>query len=269
MLSLRRRDKGVGDVSAVQTTPFGRGLRHWRRIRGVSQLDLAGAAATTTRHVSYLETGRSRPSEEMVERLSDALAIPLRERNRLLEMAGLAPIYPEGDLATDDLAPFQSVIDRLLASHDPYPGFVVDRHWNVVGANRGAGLFLTDSGQPNTVRLVLEEWAELIENWQEVAVALLDRIAGDLLRFPDDQALLDLHAYVRAALGPAALPQGRATGRVICPRFRIDGHLIRTITVAARFESVADVTLDETRVELIYPQDEWSDRFFRERLTTA
>lgn len=256
-------------MTTTETTPFGRGLRHWRRVRGVSQLELASTAATTTRHVSFLETGRSRPSKEMVDRLGDALTIPLRERNRLLQMAGLAPSYPEGDLETDDLAPFQRVIDRLLASHDPFPGFVVDRHWNLVGTNRGAAAFLGGSAQRNTVRLVLDEWRPLIDNWQEISVALLDRLSGDLMRFPDDEALHQLHAEVRDAIGPAAPPVDRARGRVICPRFRIDGREIRTITVAARFESVADITLDEVRVELIYPEDDVSEAFFREMADTS
>jgi hypothetical protein len=200
----------------------------------------------------------------MVERLGDALNVPLRERNRLLEMAGLAPTYPEGDLAADDLAPFQRVIDRLLVSHDPFPGFVVDRHWNMVDANRGAERFLAGFEERNTVRLVLGGLRPLIENWQEVAVALLDRLSGDLMRFSDDEVLLGLLGEVRGALDAAPVQLDRSTGRVICPRFRIDGALIRTITVAARFESVADVTLDEVRVELVYPEDEASDRFFRD-----
>lgn len=256
-------------MSAVESSPFGRGLRHWRRIRGVSQLELATAAATTTRHVSFLETGRSRPSRRMVERLGDALSVPLRERNRLLEMAGLAPAYPEGDLAAEDLAPFQRVIDRLLASHDPFPGFVVDRHWNMVRANRGAELFLAGFEERNTVQLVLGALRPLIENWQEIAAALLDRLAADLLRFPDDAVLQRLHGEVRTALGAALAPGDTSTGRVICPCFRIDGALIRTITVAARFESVADVTLDEVRVELVYPEDGTSDQFFRDLVTAS
>lgn len=250
-------------MTTVDSSPFGRGLRHWRRIRGVSQLDLAAAAATTTRHVSFLETGRSRPSREMVERLGDALAVPLRERNRLLEMAGLAPTYPEGDLAADDLAPFQLVIDRLLAAHDPFPGFVVNRRWDMVQANGGAQRFLAATEERNTVRLVLSDLRPVIENWADVVAAMVDRLAADLLRFPDDEGLQDLHAQAADAVGPAPARPDRATGRVICPRFCIDGTLVHTITVAARFESVADITLDEVRVELIYPEDEASATFFR------
>ena len=168
-------------MSGTQSTPFGRALRQWRRLRGVSQLALAATAATTTRHVSYLETGRSRPSREMVDRLGDALEVPLRERNRMLELAGLAGVYPEGDLAADDLIPFRRVVDRLLRTHQPYPAFVVDRHWNVVDANRAAQRFLPDARGPNTARLLLDAWRPLIENWDEVAVAVVDRIGWRIL----------------------------------------------------------------------------------------
>ncbi len=199
----------------------------------------------------------------MVDRLADALQIPLRERNRLLEMAGLAATYPQGDLTADDLAPFQRAIDRLLASHEPYPGFVVDRHWNLLAANQGTDRFLAETHERNTVRLVLGPWRPLIENFTEVARALLDRVRADLLRYPDDEELEALHSEVQAALGGTQPPTASSSSRVICPRFRIDGALVRTITVAARFESVADITLDEIRVELVYPEDEPSERFFR------
>jgi transcriptional regulator with XRE-family HTH domain len=262
---LRTHDTSNSEVAMPdgETAPFGRGLRHWRRLRGVSQLDLASKAATTTRHLSFLETGRSRPSRQMVDRLGDALQIPLRERNRLLEMAGLAATYPQGDLTDDDLAPFQRAIDRLLASHEPYPGLVVDRHWNLVAANRGTERFLADTTERNTIRLVLGPWRPLIENFTEVARALLDRVGADLLRYPDDEELQDLHRQVQTELGGWPPTTASSSSRVICPRFRIDGSLVRTITVAARFESVADVTLDEVRVELLYPEDEPSERFFR------
>jgi transcriptional regulator with XRE-family HTH domain len=255
-----------GLVSVVDTSPFGRGLRHWRRIRGVSQLELASSAETTTRHVSFLETGRSRPSREMVDRLGDALTIPLRERNRLLEMAGLPPGYVEGDLESHDLAPFQAVIDRLLAAHDPYPGFVLDRHWNIIQTNRGSELFLANFDARNIIELALGAWRPLIENWTPVATALKERLAADLLRFPYDHILEAHHDQLSDALGPSTGRSEPSTSRVICPHFRFGDTTIRTITIAARFESVADITLDEIRVELTYPEDDTSERFFRDQL---
>ncbi|MEX2562676.1 MAG: helix-turn-helix transcriptional regulator [Nitriliruptoraceae bacterium] len=255
-------------MSAVDTSPFGRGLRHWRRIRGTSQLELAITAATTTRHLSFLETGRSRPSRQMVERLSDALTIPLRERNRLLEMAGLAPTYVEGALDSQDLAPFQAAIDRLLTAHDPYPGFVLDRHWNIIQTNRGSELFLANFDGRNIVDLALGAWRPLIENWSSVTGALTQRLAADFLRFPDDDMLRQLHGRLSDALGSGSRrSEDSTTSRVICPHFNINGITIRTITVAARFESVADVTLDEIRVELTYPEDDIAERYFRQQLT--
>ncbi|MEX2653711.1 MAG: helix-turn-helix transcriptional regulator [Acidimicrobiia bacterium] len=246
----------------MDTTPFGHGLRQWRRIRGVSQLELAARASTTTRHVSYLETGRSRPSRGMVERLGDALAIPLRERNRLLRMAGLAHVYPEGDLSSGDLEPFRRVIDRLLSSHEPFPALVLDRHWNAIQTNTPAERLLAWSDERNLIRLTLGAWRPLTENWDEIISALEDRLVADLLRFPDDPTLIELHDAVRAEVGGRRSPT-LPDSRVICPRFRFGEHVVRTVTVAAHFESTADVTLDETRVELIYAEDAEAERFFR------
>lgn len=210
-------------MSTAQTTPFGSALRHWRRLRGVSQLDLAGAA-TTTRHLSYLETGRSRPSREMVERLADALVIPLRERNRLLEQAGLPSSYPEGELAADDLAAFRSVLDRLLSTHEPYPAFVVDRHWNLVDANTATQRVFPHQPGTNTVRLLIDSLSPLIENWVDVAPALVERLAADLMRNPDDEQLHELHEYAIAALPPSARARNPPPGRVMCPRVQPRRH---------------------------------------------
>jgi transcriptional regulator with XRE-family HTH domain len=258
-------------VGTFETTPFGRALRHWRRLRGLSQLDLAGAAATTTRHLSFLETGRSRPSRAMVDRLAEVLAVPLRERNQLLERAGLTPAYPEGDLEGDDLAAFRTVIDRLLSTHEPYPAFVVDRRWNLVAANAATRRVFPHEPDVNVVCLLVDTLRPLIENWTDVAPVLVERIAADLMRFPDDEGLREVHRHASASLPPGTRGGDRSppSGRVVCPRFRLDGRVVRTITVAARFESAIDVTLDELRVELIYPEDADADRFFHERAAGA
>lgn len=245
------------------TSPFGQALRHWRQRRGLSQLALSGVAATTTRHLSYLETGRSRPTRQMVERLCGALRVPLRERNRLLQLAGLTASYPEGDLSTTDLAPFQRAVDRLLLSHEPYPGIVMDRHWNIVATNQGANALVPQDGPHNAVRLALGPWREMIDNWLEVTQVLLERLEHDLARYPDDEALLAHHAHVEQALAGQRVHAGPPSGRVVCPRFRIEDRLIRTISVVATFESAVDVTLDEVRVELVYPEDAEAEQYFR------
>ncbi len=165
-----------GDAAAVTSlstgSRFGAELQHWRRLRHLSQLGLAVAAETTPRHVSFLETGRSRPSREMVERLGYALELPLRARNSLLEAAGFTGAYAETPLASDDLAPFRQVVERMLAQHDPFPGFVVDRHWNVVQANPAAQGFFDGSEERNVARLTYAgPWRELIHNWPAIAWA--------------------------------------------------------------------------------------------------
>jgi transcriptional regulator with XRE-family HTH domain len=128
----------------AQPSPFGALLRRWRGHRGLSQLALAAQAGTTTRHLSFLETGRSRPSQEMVLRIGQALGIPLREQNRLLEAAGLPPVYPEADLDDADLAPFRAAIEQLLTAHLPYPAIVLDERWNVRMANTACAALFGD-----------------------------------------------------------------------------------------------------------------------------
>jgi transcriptional regulator with XRE-family HTH domain len=147
------RDDAWVSLPASQTTPFGSALRRWRLARGLSQLDLSVASETTSRHVSFLETGKSRPSREMVDRLAQALDLPLRERNVLFRAAGLAQVYSESALESEDLTAFRLVVDRMLESHDPFPAYAVDGHWNIVRANAAAQRFLAATGERNVVRL--------------------------------------------------------------------------------------------------------------------
>src|ERR1700758_1212507 len=117
-------------------------LRSWRRRRSLSQLALALEADVSSRHVSFLETGRARPSREMVLRLAEHLEIPLRERNRLLLAAGYAPLYAERSLSEPEMAPIHQALDRFLRAHEPYPAIVIDRHHNLVSANDALGALL-------------------------------------------------------------------------------------------------------------------------------
>ncbi len=117
-------------ILPIMTSPFGVRLREWRRYRGISQLALAGKVGATPRHISFLETGRSRPSRQMVLRLGEALDASLRERNELLAAAGLPPAYPHPPVSGSRLGPYLAAVRQLLAAHEPYPGMVLDRHWN-------------------------------------------------------------------------------------------------------------------------------------------
>src|ERR671935_1119783 len=115
-------------------------LREWRQRRRMSQLDLGLEAGVSARHVSFIETGRSRPSAEMVLQLAEALSVPLRERNALLLAAGYAPAYGQRGLDEPEMGPVREAIDRLLRGHEPYPAVVVDRHWGMVAGNRAVPL---------------------------------------------------------------------------------------------------------------------------------
>src|SRR6266545_2828079 len=137
-------------ATATVTTPgsltVGPLLRSWRQRRRLSQLDVSARAAISTRHLSFLETGRARPSREMVLHLAEELDVPLRERNTLLVAAGYAPVYQETALHDAEMSAVRETLEQLLASHEPYPALVLDRRWNLVLANRAIGLML--SGVP-------------------------------------------------------------------------------------------------------------------------
>jgi transcriptional regulator with XRE-family HTH domain len=249
-------------------SPFGVRLRRWRRQRGLSQLALAGRVATTARHLSFLETGRSRPSRSMVLRLGEALGVSLRERNHLLAAAGLPGEYPRASLTGAELAPYRAAIERLLRAHEPYPAMVVDWHWTVVLANEAcAALFGDDVVGVNLVDRMLADPAAAagIVNWPEVARAGLARLRGQVDRAPLDEQLRELVALAENAVASLPDPATLPTEPVVCPWFRVGDEVVRTIGMAARFEPATEVTLDELRVELLYPLDAAAERFFRSR----
>ena len=126
---------------STATAPLGTLLRDWRQRRRLSQLDLALEAGVSARHLSFVETGRSKPSREMVLQLAEQLEVPLRERNRLLLAAGFAPAFEERPIDAPEMAPVRDALDRVLTGHEPYPAVVVDRWWNLVAANRSIALF--------------------------------------------------------------------------------------------------------------------------------
>ncbi len=252
-------------VMTTTLSPFGRELRYWRKQRGFSQLELAAQAGTTSRHVSFLETGRSRPSSEMVERLSSQLAVPLRERNQLFEAAGLTAPYRGEAIEESPLEPFRFAMDSMLHQHLPYPGMVVDRTWNIVRANASAQQMISDAEGTNMVRLMYGgAWREMIENWDHVAWAGIRRIRDDVARHPEDPVLAELLEFATEAIADVPRPRGSGSDLILCPRFRFGDLVVPTITVVAQFGSPRDVTIDELRIELIYPEDDVGRRVFAE-----
>lgn len=253
---------------SMSSKPVGELLREWRRRRRISQLELACEANISPRHVSFLETGRSQPSRDMLLRLAERLAVPLRERNRLLHAAGFAPLFPQRALDAPDMQAVRAAIELILAGHEPYPALAVDRHWTLVAANRAALRLLTGidpallAPPVNVLRLSLHpaglatrianlaQWrAHLLERLHRQIEAcgdpVLERLHAELAAYP---AVNDLPAEGMAQAGPWSellVPLGLVTE---------DGTLsfFSTTTV---FGTPIDVTLSELALETFFPAD--------------
>jgi transcriptional regulator with XRE-family HTH domain len=255
-------------------SPFGERLRHWRRRAALSQLELAVRAGTTSRHVSFVETGRSRPGAELVLRLAHALDVPLRERNALLVAAGLAPRYPSPALTDEPMRPIALVLDRVLAQHEPYPAWVFARGLRALSGNAAAER-LFPGLCAMAPEAVVDLWfgpgpfRKMVENWREVASAGVDGLRRDASRALDPEISELLRRAERHLAGLDEPPPTESSFPVVCPRFRIGDRTVRTISAVLRFDTAADVTTSELRVELMFPADEASDAFFRASGLTA
>jgi transcriptional regulator with XRE-family HTH domain len=244
--------------------PFGVLLRRWRQHRRMTQMDFAAAANTSTRHLSYLETGRAQPSREMVMRLADSLDMPLRERNALLLSAGYAPAFPERSLA--ELPAARQAIEQILDAHKPYPAFAVDRHWDIVLSNRALPQLYVGVASEllrppvNAVRLTLhpQGMAPRIVNlteWRRHVIAELRRHI-EARPDPGTEALLaEVMAYspppTRVALEPEEGAQRYATPLKIAT----DAGVVSFLSTTTVFGTPMDVTLSELALEMLFPAD--------------
>jgi len=247
---------------------FGAMLKEWRSIRRFSQLDLSLEAEMSARHLSFLESGRSNPSREMVLRLSEALGLPRPTANQALQAAGFAPAYPSLPDDAPELAPVNEAIATMLDHHDPYPGIAFNRHWNITSANEGAKLMLSlanADSQPNLLDILINSASMgLIENWEEVAVLTLTRLRTEILELGGDETLsayaqkiASLDRIKNADLGSIDLNQA-----VIPTIFRIGENRLSLFSTIARFGSVQDIRAGETQVELMFPMDDETGQFF-------
>jgi transcriptional regulator with XRE-family HTH domain len=252
-------------------------LRHWRERRRLSQQQLSLLAGVSARHLSFLETGRSRPSREMVLTLAEHLQVPLRERNELLTAAGFATAYPQRPYDAPELATVRAAVDQVLAGHDPYPAVAVDRAWNVVAANDAVTALLGAVGPAvlgpptNVYRLTLhpDGLAPLLVNLAEVAHHLLDRLRRDIAA-TGDAGLSSLLEEVANYATVRALPRriDPPDGVVMPFRLRHPRGELAMFTTITTFGTPADVTVAELALELFYPLDEvTADRLAAMRVT--
>jgi transcriptional regulator with XRE-family HTH domain len=253
---------------AMQTRTIGDHLREWRQRRRLSQLDLALEAEISTKHLSFLETGRAQPSREMVLRLAEELDVPLRERNVLLVAAGFAPTFSQRALDDPALQAARKAVDLVLKGHEPYPAIAVDRHWHLVAHNAAVPVMLVSASpkllQPpvNVLRLSLhpEGLAPRIVNLAEWRAHLLARLRQQIDATADAElsALLDeLAAY--PAPGGAKAARMNVTqdyaGVVVPLRFATDAGTLSLLSTTTIFGTPVDVTLAELAIESFFPAD--------------
>lgn len=276
------RSSPPADAAAPSPGPdlFGPMLRTWRRRRGASQLALALQSGVSQRHVSFLESGRARPSREMVVQLSSALDVPLRQRNAMLLAAGFAPAYRESNLAAPELAPVRKAIEHMLRQQEPYPAVVIDRLWTLLQANRAATAFMgllfegpppapADGAAPNLLRWLLDPKGlrPRIANWEEVARHLVSTTYAEILADGGEpRALAFIEQIMAYPDVPASFRRLRFEDRpppMLTLDCRVGGRSLSVFTVIATLGTPQDVTLQEVRVESFFPADDRSDALFR------
>jgi transcriptional regulator with XRE-family HTH domain len=247
---------------------FGVLLRRWRAVRHRSQLELALDADISTRHLSCVETGRAQPSREMVLRLSEALDVPLRERNALLIAAGYAPLYRHSVLEAPEVQAAQRAVEFLIEQLEPYPVLVVDRHWNILKMNAGAKRFLTlfpgcDSVTPlNGPRLAFHPQGlrPFIENWEMVAARIIQRVHRESADNPSDKTmkhfLEELLSYPDVPSRWRMLDLDSDPPPFLTINYRWKNSTLRLFSALTTFGTPLDVALQELRIESFFPADE-------------
>jgi transcriptional regulator with XRE-family HTH domain len=242
-------------------------LRHWRSVRRLSQLELSLECGVSARHVSYVETGRSRPSREMLLRLAAALEIPLRERNALLLASGYAPHYYETELAAPEMAQTQNAIRLILRHQEPYPAFLMDRYWNIRMTNEAAArctrfLLGAEPIEFNMLRLILhpDGVRPMMTTWEETASDLVRHLHQQVASSPSDETaralLSEVLAYPGVSAHWAVRDFGLATTPLLTTGFRKGDVELRFFSTITTFGTPHDVTLEELRIECSFPADE-------------
>jgi transcriptional regulator with XRE-family HTH domain len=237
-------------------------IREWRQRRHLSQLDLAIAASVSSRHLSFVETGRSKPTSEMILHLAEHLDVPLRDRNALLLAGGYAPAYPERGLDEPELKAVCHALGRVLASHEPYPAVVVNRWWELVDANSGIAQFTRHVSSKlleppvNVLRLSLhpDGMAPRITNLPEWRAHLLARLHRQA-EATGDQRLAGLHDELSAYPGGETARPDR-TDVVVPLRYHADHGELSFLSITAMVGTPMDVTVEELAIESFYPADD-------------
>jgi len=256
-------------IEASSTNSFGRLLQQWRQARRKSQLTLALDANISARHLSFVESGRAKPSRDMVIKLAGVLNVPLRERNSLLIAAGYAQMYRETGLAQPELVQARKAVELIFKHQEPYPAVVMDRHWNLIDSNKAAqtffGLLLADCNPPsppNVLRLMfhpngLQPW---VANWNDVAHALIQRVHREAVGGSPDQKTLSLLEEIKSYPGVSEALRTPNLAAPITPllpvQFRKGNFAADFFSAVTTLGTPLDITLQEIRIECFFPADE-------------
>lgn len=270
--SARRAVQPSAKAKAARTGHFGDRLREWRQRRHLSQLDLAGDAEISARHLSFVETGRAAPSREMVLRLAERLDVPLRERNVLLVAAGFAPAFPDRSLDDPALAAARQAMETVLKAHEPYPALAVDRYWNLVSANAMIAPFLAGVAPSlltpplNVMRLSFhpQGLAPLTVNLAEWCGHLLERLHRQC-EATADPVLIALYEELKTYPIPARkAPHTVGADSLAVPyKIRMGDDVLSFISTTMVFGTPLDVTLSELALETFFPADELTTETMR------
>jgi transcriptional regulator with XRE-family HTH domain len=254
-------------------------LQYWRRARNLSQLALAHEANVSPRHLCFLETGRAKPSRDMVLVLAEALRVPLRERNAFLLAAGFAPMFRESTLDDRELGPVRTAIDAILKQQEPYPAVVMNRHWDILATNSAATRFFTmvlegrtPKGTGNVLRLMFHPQGlrPSVENWEAVAQGLIRRVHREAVGGALDDAgralLSEVLDYPGVPLQWRTPDLGTPLVPVIPVRFRFREHAFNFFSAVTVLGTPQDITLQELRIECFFPLDDATAAAARELL---
>ena len=259
-------------ASKPQDTELGPLLRHWRDLRGKSQLDLSLDSGVSQRHISFIESGRSVPGRQTLVALSQALDIPLRDRNTVLLAAGYAPLYSEAAWDAQEMHSVTRALDRMLRQHEPYPALVMDRHWNVLMTNASAPRFFNSfidlAARPkprNMLHLMFDPQGmrPFIANWEQTATGLFERVyresVGRVIDERTTQLLAELQAYPGVRTQWKTAPAS-STMPMIPMSFLKDDVVLSYFSMVTTVGTPQTVAAQELRMESLFPADEATER---------
>jgi transcriptional regulator with XRE-family HTH domain len=268
-----------------KTNSFGTLLKQWRDRRSFSQLDLALNSQVSQRHISFLESGRARPSQEMVLQLATVLEIPLRSQNLLLSAAGFAPIHTESDLSAPEMSSICKAIGFMLRQQEPYPAVVIDRYWNLLQSNNGASRFLNTfidpdklqtlfciDGKINLMRVTFDPQGlrPFILNWEELAGYLLQRVHREANSIENEQSTLlfdrlisypDVADIWNTSSRSRNVSEGESMQNdlILTTHFQKNDLSLRFFSTIATLGTPYDITLQEIRIECLFPADDMTE----------